>query len=123
MAVETQVRTTTPEQLARALVEAVSDRKAQDIVLLDLQHISIISDYFVLCSGTSERQINTLVRVLTDRASELGYESKRVEGTSEGGWVLIDFQDVIAHVFSPQQRDFYKLDELWKDAQPLLVIQ
>jgi ribosome-associated protein len=122
LAVETQVRTT-PEQLARALVGAVSDRKAQDIVLLDLQSISIISDYFVLCSGTSERQINTLVRVLIDRAGELGYQSKRVEGTSEGGWVLIDFQDVIAHVFSPQQRDFYKLDELWKDAQPLLVIQ
>jgi len=112
-----------PEQLARALVDEASDRKASDIVLLDLQSISIISDYFVICTGTSERQINTLVRAFLDKAAERGIKSKRVEGTSDGGWVLIDFEDVIVHVFSPEQRGFYRLDELWKDAQPLLVIQ
>ena len=122
MAVETRTRTS-PEQLARALVEAVADRKAEDIVLLDLRSISVISDFFVICSGTSERQINTLVRTLVDKADEMGYLSKRIEGTSDGGWVLIDFEDVIAHVFSPQQRAFYRLEELWRDAQPLLVIQ
>ncbi|MDP9381737.1 MAG: ribosome silencing factor [Chloroflexota bacterium] len=122
MAVDTQVRTS-PEQLARALVESVADRKADDIVLLDLRDISIISDFFVLCTGGTERQINTLLRALLDRAAEMGVESKRIEGTSDGGWILIDFGDVIAHVFSPQQRAFYRLDELWKDARPLLVIQ
>ncbi len=122
LAVDTQVRTS-PEQLARALVESVADRKADDIVLLDLRDISIISDFFVLCTGGTERQINTLLRALLDRAAEMGVESKRIEGTSDGGWILIDFGDVIAHVFSPQQRAFYRLDELWKDARPLLVIQ
>ncbi len=122
MSVETQTRIT-PEQLARALVEVAADRKASDVVLLDLRGISIISDYFVICSGTSERQINALTRAITDKAAELGFHSKRLEGASEGGWVLIDFQDVIAHVFSPTQRAFYRLDELWKDAQPLLMIQ
>ena len=122
MTVDTLVRTS-PEQLARALVEVAADRKAEDVTLLDLRPISVIADYFVICTGTSERQVNALVRALVDRASELGYASKRIEGTSEGGWVLLDFGDVIAHVFSPQQRDFYRLEELWKDAQPLLVIQ
>ncbi|MDQ3328641.1 MAG: ribosome silencing factor [Chloroflexota bacterium] len=122
MAIEAPVKIK-PEQLARALVDEASDRKASDIVLLDLQSISIISDYFVICTGTSERQINTLVRAFLDRAAERGIKSKRIEGTSDGGWVLIDFEDVIVHVFSPEQRAFYRLDELWKDAQPLLVIQ
>ena len=122
MAIDTQVKTS-PEQLARALVEVAADRKASDVVLLDLRSISIISDFFVICTGTSERQISALTRALIDRAHELGYPGKRIEGTSEGGWVLLDFQDVIAHVFSPEQRTFYKLDELWKEAQPLLMIQ
>lgn len=122
MAVQNLVKAT-PEQLARALVEVAADRKANDIALLDLRNISIIADFFVISSGTSERQINALVRNLTERAAELGFDSKRIEGTSEGGWVLLDFQDVIAHVFSPEQRGFYQLDELWRDAQPLLVIQ
>ena len=111
------------EQLARALVDAAADRKAADVVLLDLRPVSIIADYFVICSGSSERQINAVTRALIDVAAELGVDSKRIEGTSDGGWVLLDFQDVIAHVFSPQQRAFYRLDELWRDAQPLLMIQ
>ena len=111
------------EQLARALVDAAADRKASDVVLLDLRPVSIIADYFVICSGSSERQINAVTRALVDVAAELGVDSKRIEGTSDGGWVLLDFQDVIAHVFSPQQRAFYRLDELWPDAQPLLMIQ
>ena len=111
------------EQLARALVDAAADRKASDVVLLDLRPVSIIADYFVICSGSSERQINAVTRALIDVAAELGVDSKRIEGTSDGGWVLLDFQDVIAHVFSPQQRAFYRLDELWRDAQPLLMIQ
>ncbi|MDQ3856546.1 MAG: ribosome silencing factor [Chloroflexota bacterium] len=114
---------TTPEQLAMALVDEAADRKASDVVLLDLRPVSIISDFFVICSGTSERQINAVTRALVDRAAQLGYSSKRIEGTAEGGWVLLDFQDVIAHVFAPEQRDFYRLDELWKDARPLLMIQ
>lgn len=93
------------------------------MVLLDLRNISIITDYFVICSGTSERQINAITQAILDRADEMGAPSRRVEGTSDGGWVLIDFEDVIAHVFSPEKRDFYNLDELWKDAKPLLVIQ
>ncbi|MEJ7653960.1 MAG: ribosome silencing factor [Chloroflexia bacterium] len=122
MVVETRVNAD-PEQLARALVEAAVDRKAADIALLDLRAVTIISDYFVLCNGGSERQINALVRALVEKAGEQGYSSKRIEGVAEGGWVLLDFGDVIVHVFSPSQRAYYRLDELWSHAQPVLVIQ
>ncbi|MDP9351060.1 MAG: ribosome silencing factor [Chloroflexota bacterium] len=122
MAVETRTKTS-PEQLARALVDAASDRKASDIVLLDLRGVTVVSDFFVICTGTSDRQVATLVRTLTDKAEEMGIGTKRIEGATDGGWVLIDFEDVIAHVFSPDQRSFYRLDELWKEAQPLLMIQ
>ncbi len=122
MPVEAQARTS-PEQLARSLVDVAADRRASDVVLLDLRKVSILTDFFVICSGESERQMDAVVRAMLDRAEDLGIPSRRIEGTSEGGWVLIDFQDVIAHVFSPEQRRFYNLDELWKGAQPLLVIQ
>lgn len=122
MALEERVRAA-PEQAARALVDALVDRKASDIVLLDLRDVSIITDYFVICTGTSERQIGTLVRTLSDVAGALGYPARRIEGEADGGWVLLDFEDVIAHVFSPQQREFYNLDELWREARSLLVIQ
>lgn len=120
----TRIETTrNPERVARSLVEVLADRKAEDVVLLDLREVSVIADFFVICTGTSERQINALTRALSERAEELGAPTRRVEGSSDGGWVLIDFEDVIAHVFSPEQRTFYRLEELWKGARPLLVIQ
>lgn len=122
MTIDSHTRVT-PEQLARALVDVAADRKAEDIVLLDLREVTIVTDYFVVCSGTSERQVNAVTQAILDRAEDLGARSRRIEGSSEGGWILLDFEDVIVHVFSPEQRDFYKLDELWKDAQPLMVIQ
>lgn len=120
----TQLNTTkNPEQVARSLVDVLADRKAEDVVLLDLREVSVIADFFVICTGSSERQINALTRALVERADEMGAHSRRTEGSSEGGWVLLDFEDVIAHVFSPDQRSFYRLEELWRGARPLLVIQ
>ncbi len=112
-----------PETLARELVDVASERKASDIVLLDLRGVSIIADFFVICSGSSERQINALSQALIERADEMGVPTRRIEGTSASGWVLIDFLDVMVHIFAPEQRAFYKLDELWKEAKPLLLIQ
>ncbi|ACZ42659.1 iojap-like protein [Thermobaculum terrenum ATCC BAA-798] len=112
-----------PETLARELVDVASERKASDIVLLDLRGVSIIADFFVICSGSSERQINALSQALVERADEMGVPTRRIEGSSASGWVLIDFLDVMVHIFAPEQRAFYKLDELWKEAKPLLLIQ
>ncbi len=110
--------------LARTLVDVLEDKKAEDIVLLDLAGHSVFTDFFIICTGTSERQLNALVDAI-DEAAHKSHQLKspRVEGHPEGGWVLVDFGTVIVHVFSPAQRRRYKLEELWHDGKVMLRIQ
>ncbi len=88
---------------------------------LDVHEISLLADYFVICSGNSERQINAIVDEITEQVEKQQVEVKRVEGKDGGKWVLIDLSDVIIHVFSNSERDFYNLEKLWSDA-PLVDI-
>ena len=110
--------------MARTLVDALEEKKAEDIVLLDLGGHSAFTDFFIICSGTSERQIKSLVDAV-DEAARTAYhlKSPRVEGRAEGGWVLADFGTVIVHAFSPDQRRRYKLEELWHEGKVMLRIQ
>lgn len=88
---------------------------------LDVRGISLLADYFVICSANSERQINAIVDEVLDQEEEAGVEVKRVEGKDGAKWVLIDLGDVIVHVFSTSERSFYNLEKLWSDA-PLVNI-
>jgi ribosome-associated protein len=88
---------------------------------LDVHEISLLADYFVICSGNSERQINAIVDEIIEQVEKQQVEVKRVEGKDGGKWVLIDLSDVIIHVFSNSERDFYNLEKLWSDA-PLVDI-
>jgi ribosome-associated protein len=110
--------------LARTLVDALEDKKAEDIVLLDLAGQSAFTDFFIICSGTSERQLDALVEAV-DEAGRKTFQLKspRVEGHPKSGWVLADFGSVIVHAFSPEQRRRYKLEELWHEAKVMLRIQ
>ncbi len=113
-----------PIELARSLVDVLEDKKAEDIVLLDVQGLSSFTDYFVICTGTSERHLDALA----EAAAETGrkkhrLKSPRVEGRTASGWVLIDFRDVIIHAFSLEQRRRFKLEELWHEAKIVLRIQ
>ncbi len=110
-------------QFARHAVAVAEDKQAHDIVLLDLRNLTIVADYFVICTAESERQIRTVVTALNEELIKAGAKNPRVEGSPETGWVLLDFSDVIIHVFSPEQREFYRLERLWKQAQPLVVVQ
>ncbi len=110
-------------QFARHAVAVAEDKQAHDIVLLDLRDLTTVADYFVICTAESERQIRAVVNALDEELTKVGAKNPRVEGTSETGWVLLDFSDVIIHVFSPEQREFYRLERLWKQAQPLVVVQ
>src|SRR5258707_11892765 len=99
--------------LARTLVDVLEDKKAEDIVLLDLAGHSDFADFFIICSGTSERQIDALVEAVDERGrSAFQLKSPRVEGHPRGGWGLAGFGSPIVHVFSPQPRRRYKLEEL-----------
>ena len=111
-------------ELARTLVEAMEDKKAEDIVLLDLTGQSVFTDYFVIGTGTSERQLKALIDAVSEAARETHkVKSPRVEGHAEGGWVLMDFGSVIVHAFSAEQRKRYKLEELWHEGKVMLRIQ
>jgi ribosome-associated protein len=104
-------------------VELAEDRQASDIVMLDLRKLNTIADYFVICSGESERQIKAILEAVDEGISrELGREA-RIEGTPGTGWVLLDYGDVVAHIFSVALRDYYRIERLWSKATPVVVVQ
>lgn len=103
-------------QLARSAVEWALDKKAEDIVLLDLRGVLDVTDWFVIATGFSEVQVQAIVDSVVDRAVESGQKPTHVEGREAGRWVLVDFIDVVVHVMLPKERDRYRLDRLWGDA-------
>lgn len=111
------------QELARRIVEIASDKQANDIVLLDIRPVATVADYFVVASTASERQMAAVVRDLETILRDEGIRPLRVEGKASSGWVLIDYGDVIVHLFSAEQRAFYRLEELWSTAVPLVRMQ
>ncbi len=112
-----------PQALARRIVDIASDKQAVDVVMLDLHEVSLIADYFVICSGTSERQIKAISDdILETLAREERQKPRHVEGVPDSGWVLLDYGGVVAHIFSPEMRDFYRLEKIWSMAVPVLRI-
>ncbi|RGW13759.1 ribosome silencing factor [Enterococcus asini] len=102
-------------------MKAADSKHAEDILALDVREISLLADYFVICSANSERQINAIIDEVLEQEEKNGVEVKRIEGKDGAAWVLIDLEDVIVHVFSNNERAFYNLEKLWADA-PLVDI-
>jgi ribosome-associated protein len=110
----------TPEDLARAIVEYAEDRKALDIVQLDLREMIGYTDYFVICSGRSERQTKAIHDGIHEGLkSTHGRLPRRVEGLPGARWILMDYLDVVVHVFVPDTREYYRLEQLWGEAPVL----
>lgn len=110
-------------EVAHAIVNAAVDKKASDIVMLDLRPVALIADYFILCDGQSTRQLRAISDGILEELRELGERPLHVEGTPDSGWMLLDFGTVIAHVFSPELRSYYSLESLWKEAPMVVRIQ
>jgi ribosome-associated protein len=107
----------TPEEIAAAAAEYASDRKAQDIVQLDLRRMIGYTDYFVICTGRSDRQTKAIHDAIhMGMKSDHGLLPRRVEGLSQGRWILMDYLDVVVHVFTPDTREYYRLEQLWGEA-------
>ena len=106
--------------LARQIVELASDKKASDIVLLEVGGLTTIADYFVICSGQSERQLGAIVNGIAAGLRDEGIKPVGREGSAGAHWILVDFGSVIVHVMSPPERDYYQLEKLWAEA-PLVV--
>ncbi|HZS00458.1 MAG TPA: ribosome silencing factor [Chloroflexota bacterium] len=105
-------------------MDIAADRQASDILLLDLRAISPIADYFVICSGNSERQIEALEREIVDQLRNQEHVRPRQrEGSASSGWVLLDYGDVVVHIFSASEREYYRLEELWSAAPTVVRVQ
>jgi ribosome-associated protein len=105
------------------LADVISDTPARDTVVLDIHQLSPFADYFVITAGANERQLRAINRTISERMAEAGIRAERTEGTPAGGWIVLDFGDVLVHIFSEELREYYKLEELWSEAPTLLAIQ
>lgn len=97
------------------------EKKAENVVILDLQGRSSVADYFVICSGYSDRQVASIAEHVADEIKKIGQTAGSKEGLADGRWALLDFSDVIVHVFQDQLRDYYSLESLWLDAVRIRV--
>ena len=110
-------------EVARKAVEAASDKQAGDIALLDTRTVCSFADYFVICTGESERQVRAIYEEVEHSLKQAGVLPYKHGGLADSGWLLLDYGDVIVHVFATLEREYYQLDKLWSQANLVLRIQ
>lgn len=104
------------------MVNVLEEKKGENIVLLDIHEIAPFADYFVICTGTSDRMLNALADALSENAHQQFQLPAKVEGRAEDGWLLVDLGDTIVHLFAPEQREYYRLEQLWDKGKVLLKL-
>lgn len=109
--------------LAVDIADIIAETPASDTRVIDIHQLSTIADVFVICSGENERQLRAITRTVNDEMSESGRSPRRIEGETSSGWILMDFGDVIVHIFDADLRAFYDLEDRWSEAPVLLSIQ
>ena len=106
-------------QLAKSIVEFASSKKAENIVILDMRKVANFCDYFVICSGDSDRQVRAIAEGINEGLEKLGIEIKYKQGLKDAYWILLDLGDVVTHIFNEEAREFYGLEYLWQEAQSI----
>ena len=109
------------KEMTRLAIQALEDKKGNDIRVIDIQDVSIIADYFIIASGSNPNQVQALVDNVEEQMYKAGYDDPRVEGYNTASWVLLDYNDVIVHVFSQNDRLFYDLERIWRDGKEIDV--
>ncbi|MGB3261169.1 ribosome silencing factor [Paenisporosarcina sp.] len=107
--------------LLEVAYKAADDKRAEDIVVLNMKGVSLLADYFIICHANSDRQVQAIAKEMADQAGKSGFDVKRLEGYDSARWVLVDMGDVVAHVFHKDERAFYNLERLWGDA-PIISV-
>lgn len=103
--------------LVKKIVEALEDKKAEDITVLDIGEVSSIADYFIIANGNNANQLTAMEDAVDEDMYTNGVHQKQVEGTGNSTWILMDYQDIIVHLFSKEDRQFYDLDRIWRDGK------
>lgn len=101
--------------MAKIAYEALDEKKGEAIKVIDISQISVVADYFVITNGTSDSQVKALVENVQEKLARAGYHPKQTEGNRSGTWVLLDYGDIIVHVFDKENRSFYNLERIWSD--------
>ncbi|TMB67451.1 MAG: ribosome silencing factor [Chloroflexi bacterium] len=112
-----------PDELARKIIEAASEKQGEDILLLDIRKVASFADYFVIASGQTVRQLQAIIEAVSAAVSKDGVKPLGKEGEPQSGWVLLDYGDVIVHIFAPDERAYYDLEGLWHTATPVVRMQ
>lgn len=109
----------TEKMMAQIACKAIDDKKGQDIKVIDIHNVSVIADYFVIASGTNSNQVQAIVYNVEEQLGRAGFEAKQIEGNRNSSWILMDYGDVIVHVFDEENRLFYDLERIWRDGKVL----
>ena len=112
-----------PIELAHVIVDAISERLGSDIAMLDMQDVSLLADYFIVCNAESSPQFRAILEEVEQQAKAAGGRCLHVEGDPSSGWVLLDYGSVVVHIFEPELRSYYDLEDLWKEARLIVRIQ
>ena len=109
------------KETARIAYDALSDKKGEDIKIIDITGVSVLADYFIIATGNSDSQVNALVDNVEEELHKAGYPLKQREGRANSSWILLDFGDIIVHVFDKENRLFYDLERIWKDGRNITL--
>lgn len=109
----------TSKELAKIAVDALEDKKVEDLRVIDISDISIMADYFIIGSGLSQIQVKALANNVEEKLHEAGVSPRQIEGYQSATWILMDFNDIIVHVFNSENRLFYNLEKIWLDGKPV----
>ncbi|MGP4107205.1 ribosome silencing factor [Virgibacillus sp. L01] len=104
------------KEIIQQIANACDDKRAEDIVALDMQDVSLMTDYFLICHGSNERQVQAIARSIKDTMEEKDIIIQRLEGYEQARWILVDLGDIVCHVFHKEERSYYNLERLWGDA-------
>ena len=108
------------KMMLKLIYQALEDKKGEDIVMIDISQVSVLADYFVICTAGNDSQIQALVDNVDEKMHENGYQIRQQEGRNSGTWVLLDYGDVIVHIFERENRSFYNLERIWNDGRRIL---
>ena len=103
------------KEMAKIAVAALEEKKAKDIKILDISGVSVLADYFIIASGSNRNQVQAMADEAQEKLYKAGYEAKQVEGYQTANWNLMDYQDIIVHIFDEENRLFYDLERIWRD--------
>ena len=104
-------------EMVKLAYKAMDDKKAMDIKILDISEVTPLADYFIICSGSNSSQIDAIIDNISDTLGRAGYNARRTEGGRNSGWILMDYTDIVVHVFSQDDRLFYDLERIWRDGK------